>query len=130
MPEGGGTAEGVVRGLWADEEDSVDSAFAPCRSQSNDSRPTVTRPASGGVHTTQDGVEGVPGTSDVCRPGLPGHGTNSHSGKARFIGTNSPPLLTYLAIRNTKLLWWRYYLEPRLINSPDPLTCLVSLGLP
>jgi len=47
-----------------------------------------------------------------------------------FWGTNSPPLLTYLAIRNTKLLQWRYYLEPRLINSPDPLTCLVSLGLP
>jgi hypothetical protein len=74
-------------------------------------------------------VEGVPGTSDVCRPGLPGHGTNSHLGKASFFW-HQFPLLTYLAIRNTKLLWWRYYLEPRLISSPDPLTCLVSLGLP
>jgi hypothetical protein len=78
----------------------------------------------------QDGVEGVPGMSEVCRPGLPGHGTNSHLGKAESFGPDPPPLLTYLAIRNTKLLRWRYYLEPRLISSPDPLTCLVSLGLP
>ena len=130
VPEGGGITEGLVHGLWAKEERSVDSAFAPCWSQGNDPRPTLTRPASGEVRAMQDGLEGVPGTSEVCRPGLPGHGSNSHLGKARFWGTNSPPLLTYLAIRNTKLLQWRYYLEPRLINSPDPLTCLVSLGLP
>jgi len=90
VPEGGGITEGLVHGLWAKEERSVDSAFAPCWSQGNDPRPTLTRPASGEVRAMQDGLEGVPGTSEVCRPGLPGHGTNSHLGKARFLGHQFP----------------------------------------
>ena len=62
-------------------------------------------------------------------PAYLGMGPTHTCARPVFVGTNAP-LLTYLAIRNTKLLWWRYYLEPRLISSPDPLTCLVSLGLP
>ena len=91
VSEGGGGAEAVVRGIWAEEKDSVDSAFAPCRSQSNNPRPTLTRPVSEGVHTTQDGMEGVPGTSEICRPGLPGHGSNSHLCKAGFCRHQCPP---------------------------------------